>query len=155
MRRRITFGLVLLMLAVVQTAYAHEVRPGYLELRQTNTGMYAVLWKVPAVGEMRLSIHPRFPENCRPVGEVTSYGGGDSYAEHLNIACPGGRNGRTIAIDGLAATMADVLVRIKFTDGTTWTQRLKPSVPAAVVPKTAARIQTAGFYLQLRVQHNF
>jgi len=153
MRRRLTFGVVLLMLAVVQTAYAHEVRPGYLELRQADAGTYAVLWKVPAVGEMRLSIHPRFPENCRPVGEVTSYRGGDSYAEHLSIACPGGLNGRTIAIDGLAATMTDVLVRIEFADGTTWTQRLKPSVPAAVIPKTASRLETAGVYLKLGVEH--
>jgi hypothetical protein len=153
MRRRLTFKVALVMLALVQKVSAHEVRPAYLELRQTDGGMYAVLWKVPAVGEMRLSIHPRFPENCKPVGEVTSYGGGDSYAEHLNIACPGGLNGGTIAIDGLAATMTDVLVRIEFIDGTTWTQRLKPSVLAAVIPKTASRLQTAGVYLRLGVEH--
>jgi len=153
MRRRLTFKVALVMLALVQNVSAHEVRPAYLELRQTDGGMYAVLWKVPAIGEMRLSIHPRFPENCKPVGEVTSYRGGDSYAEHLNIACPGGLNGRTIAIDGLAATMTDVLVRIEFTDGTTWTQRLKPSAPAAMIPKTASRLQTAGVYLKLGVEH--
>jgi hydrogenase/urease accessory protein HupE len=153
MRRRLTLEMVVLMLAVVQTVYAHEVRPGYLELRQTDAGMYAVLWKVPAVGEMRLSIHPRFPENCRPVGEVTSYRGSDSYAERLSIACPGGLNGRTISIDGLGATMTDVLVRIEYADGTTWTQRLKPSAPAAVIPKTASRLQTAAVYLKLGVEH--
>ena len=153
MRRRLAFNVVLVMLASVQTVYAHEVRPGYLELRQTDTGMYAVLWKVPAVGETRLSIHPRFPENCSPVGEITSYYGGDSYAEHLSIACSGGLNGGTIAIDGLAATMTDVLVLIEFTDGTTWTQRLKPSAPAAVIPKTASRLQTAAVYLKLGVEH--
>jgi hydrogenase/urease accessory protein HupE len=141
------------MLAVVQTAYAHEVRPGYLELRETDAEMFAVLWKVPAVGEMRLSIHPRFPKNCRPVGEVTSYRGSDSYAERLSIACPGGLNGRRIAIHGLGATMTDVLVRIEFADGTTWTQRLKPSVPAAVIPETVTRLETAGVYLKLGVEH--
>ena len=153
MRRRLTFKVALVMLALVQNVSAHEVRPAYLELRQTDGGMYAVLWKVPAVGEMRLSIHPRFPENCKPLGEIASYRGSDSYAEHLNIACPGGLNGRTIAIDGLAATMTDVLVRIEFTDGATWTQRLKPSVPAAMIPKTASRLQTAGVYLKLGVEH--
>ena len=153
MYRRLTFALVLVMLAVVQTVYAHEVRPGYLELRQTDATMYTVLWKVPAVGEMRLSIHPVFPENCRPVGKVNSYRGADSYTERLSITCPGGLNGRTIAIDGLAATMTDVLVRIEFADGTTWTQRLKPSVPAAAIPKTASRLQTAGVYLKLGVEH--
>jgi hydrogenase/urease accessory protein HupE len=153
MYRRLIFAVVLVTLAVVQTAYAHEVRPGYLELRQMDVEAYAVLWKVPAVGEMRLSLHPLFPENCRPVGKVTSYRGHDSYAERLSIACPGGLNGRTIAIDGLAATMTDVLVRIEFADGTSWTQRLKPSVPAAVIPKTASRLETAGVYLKLGVEH--
>jgi hypothetical protein len=153
MQCRLRFGAVLVISAVVQTVYAHEVRPGYLELRQTDAGMYAVLWKVPAMGEMRLSIHPRFPENCRPVGEVTSYRGSDSYAERLSIACPGGLNGRTIAIDGLGATMTDALVRIEFADRTTWTQRLKPSAPAAVIPKAASRLQTAGVYLKLGVEH--
>jgi hypothetical protein len=153
MHRRLIFSVVLITLTVVQTVYAHEVRPGYLELRQIDADAYATLWKVPAVGKMRLSIHPLFPENCRPVGKVISYRGDDSYTERLSIACPGGLNGGTIAIDGLAATMTDVLVRIEFADGTTWTQRLKPSVPAAVIPKTASRLQTAGVYLKLGVEH--
>jgi len=153
MRHRLTFWVVLLMLATMPSAYAHEVRPGYLELRQTDAGMYAVLWKVPAVGEMRLSIHPRFPENCELAGDVDSYRASDSYTEHFSLACPGGLNGGTIAIDGLAATMTDVLVRIEFADGTTWTQRLKPSAPAALIPMTASRLQTAGVYLKLGVEH--
>jgi hypothetical protein len=153
MRHRLTFWVVLLMLAMAQPAYAHEVRPGYLELRQTDAGMYAVLWKVPAVGEMRLSIHPRFQENCKPAGDVDSYRASDSYAERFTLACPGGLNGGMIAIDGLAATMTDVLVRIEYADGTTWTQRLKPSAPAALIPVTASRLQTAGVYLKLGVEH--
>ena len=63
----------LVVTLVAQALFAHEVRPGYLELRQTATETYAVLWKVPAVGDMRLSIHPRFPENCKPASDVASY----------------------------------------------------------------------------------
>jgi hypothetical protein len=153
MRRRLIVALVLVMLAIVQTVYAHEVRPGYLELRQVDAEAYVGLWKAPAVGQMRLSIHPLFPENCKRVGESTHYLVADSYTENLCIACAGGLNGRRIAIAGLGATMTDVLVRIEFADGTTWTQRLKPSLPAAVIPKTASRLQTAGVYLTLGVEH--
>ena len=63
-----SFAVFFFLLAVAQTLCAHEVRPGYLELRQTDANTYAVLWKVPAVGDMRLSIHPRFPENCKTAG---------------------------------------------------------------------------------------
>ena len=47
---------------------AHEVRPAYLELRQTGTDTYDVLWKVPARGDnMRLGIYVEFPPNTAKV----------------------------------------------------------------------------------------
>ena len=52
---------------------AHEVRPAYLELRQTAPETYDVLWKVPARGaDLRLGIYvemPRgLPEGYRAAG---------------------------------------------------------------------------------------
>ena len=141
------------MLKASQTLYAHEVRPGYLELRQTQADMYAVLWKVPAVGDMRLSIHPRFPDNCKPAGDVTTYRAYDSYTEQLILACPGGLNGRTIAIDGLAATMTDVLARIERTDGSSQVERLTQSKPQMVVVASPGRLQVARVYTVLGIEH--
>jgi hydrogenase/urease accessory protein HupE len=152
MRCRRNFTVVVLMLAA-QALHAHEVRPGYLELRQTAADTYAVLWKVPAVGNMRLSIHPRFPENCKPAGDVASYHASDSYSERLSLTCPDGLNGGTIAIDGLAATMTDVLVRIDRTDGSTQVARLTQSVPTLVVDASPGRLQVARVYSVLGVEH--
>jgi len=45
---------------------AHEVRPGYLAVRQTGAESFDVLWKVPARGEMRLGLHARLPEVAVP-----------------------------------------------------------------------------------------
>ena len=146
------FTVVMVILAA-QALFAHEVRPGYLELRQTAANTYAVLWKVPAVGDMRLSIHPRFPENCKPAGDVASYRASDSYTERLSLACPGGLNGGTIAIDGLAATMTDVLVRIERADGAIQVARLTQSVPALVVDASPGRLQVARVYSVLGVEH--
>src|SRR2546430_3876494 len=122
MRRWRIFTVVAVTLAA-HALFAHEVRPAYLDLRQTAANTYTVLWKVPAVGDMRLSIHPRFPENCNPAGDVASYRASDSYTERLTLACPSALNGGKIAIDGLAATMTDVLVRIERTDGSTQVTR--------------------------------
>src|SRR6476660_1594620 len=152
MRRWRNFTVVVVMLAV-QALLAHEVRPAYLELRQTDAKSYAVLWKVPVVGDMRLSIHPRFPENCKPAGDVASYRASDSYTERLSLACPGGLNGGTIAIDGLAATMTDVLVRIERTDGSTQVARLTQSMPVLVVDASPGRWQVARVYSVLGVEH--
>jgi hypothetical protein len=38
-------GAILLALELVASAAAHEVRPGYLELRQTGPETYNVLWQ--------------------------------------------------------------------------------------------------------------
>ena len=152
MRRWRNFTVVVVMLAG-QTLLAHEVRPAYLELRQTDAKSYAVLWKVPAVGDMRLSIHPRFPENCKPAGDIATYRASDSYTERLSLACPGGLNGGTIAIDGLAATMTDVLVRIERTDGSAQIARLTQSVSVLVVDASPGRLQVARVYSVLGVEH--
>src|SRR5512137_2941059 len=43
---------------------AHEVRPAYLEMRETAPDTFDVTWKVPARGEYRLSLHARLPGEC-------------------------------------------------------------------------------------------
>ena len=42
----------------VLPALAHEVRPAYLELRESASGELDVLWKTPMIGDMRLSLAP-------------------------------------------------------------------------------------------------
>ena len=51
----VCFGAILVALS--SPVSGHEVRPAYLELRQTGSETYDVLWKVPARGDnMRLGI---------------------------------------------------------------------------------------------------
>jgi hypothetical protein len=62
-------SLVLLVLLFLPSlAYAHEVRPGYLELRESESGVFSTTWKVPARGDYRLAIRPSYPEFCRQIG---------------------------------------------------------------------------------------
>ncbi len=153
MRRRRNLAVCFFMLAASQIIYAHEVRPGYLELRQTEANIYAVLWKVPAVGDMRLSIHPRFPDSCKPVGDVAGYLAYDSWTERLILECPGGLNGRRIAIEGLAATMTDVLVRIERADGSSQVERLTQSKPQLLVMASPGKLHVARVYTVLGIEH--
>jgi hydrogenase/urease accessory protein HupE len=134
-------------------AWGHEVRPGYLELRQTGADSWSVLWKVPAQGEMRLSIHPRFPENCALASEPIALQAGGGYTERTSIACKGGLAGHAIGIDGLSATMTDVLVRMEGLDGTAQITRLTPSAPSFVVEAAPSALEVAGTYLVLGVEH--
>lgn len=49
--------------------------------------------------------------------------------------------------------MTDVLARIEFADGTSWTQRLTPQQPEAVIPLRQTELSVAGVYLELGVGH--
>jgi hypothetical protein len=134
-------------------AFGHEVRPGYLELRQTGGDTWSVLWKVPALGDMRLSIHPLLPGNCANASEPVAFQSDGAYTERTAIVCPGGLVGRSIGIGGLAATMTDVLVRSVRVDGSVQVARLTPSVPAFVLEAVPGALQVARTYTVLGIEH--
>lgn len=153
MRRTALFVVALLAMGVVGLARAHEVRPGYLELRQTEPEIYDVLWKVPARGDLRLGLYVRLPENCQPITPIAHYGTEGAFLERWTIRCAGRLAGRSIAIEGLSTTLTDVLVRLEQSDGTTLVARLTPSAPSFVVEAAPSRAQVAGTYLGLGIEH--
>src|SRR4029434_11362961 len=56
---------ILFLLLFSATAVAHEVRPAYLELRQTGPETYDALWKVPGRGvDLRLGLYVELPSVC-------------------------------------------------------------------------------------------
>lgn len=68
-------GLLIFMwlVAIGHNAFAHEVRPAYLEIHQTGPEFYEVLWKVPALGEdARLAIYIELPEGTHDVAAPRS-----------------------------------------------------------------------------------
>ncbi|WP_331371397.1 HupE/UreJ family protein [Sinorhizobium chiapasense] len=132
-------------------ALAHEVRPAYLELREERPGEYSVLWKVPMQGEMRLGLDPVFSGETRASARVGRAASGAAI-EHWTLTAPALR-GQTLSIDGLEATMTDALARVEYLDGTSWTQRLTPREPAALIPIADAALDVARVYLKLGVEH--
>lgn len=152
-------GLLLLLtgLGLAGPLAAHEVRPGYLELRELSAGRYEVLWKHPAGGEVQISLTPVFPAECRDAGVGGAGGGGQQATGVALIArtvlvCEGGIRGKVLAVEGLAATITDVLVRIHHADGVVETRLLRPASPSVTVGGATGwgRVMS---YLRLGVQH--
>jgi hydrogenase/urease accessory protein HupE len=149
---------VLLILVLLATfapgVFAHEVRPAYLELRQTGTETYDALWKVPGRDEnLRLGLYVELPAGCANVTEPRGSMVNDAFTERWTVNCPGGLTGGTIHIAGLSATLTDVLVRLERTDGTTQVTRLMPSAPSFVVEAAVGAMAVAGTYTVLGVEH--
>jgi HupE / UreJ protein len=133
--------------------FAHEVRPAYLELRETTTGEFSVLWKTPARGEMRLALSPEFSASHKNSTPLVTRQTETAAMQTWNIRTNEALRGQTVRILGLERTMTDVLVRIEFADGSSWVQRLTPSNPVATVPVEQSAWEVAGQYSKLGVEH--
>jgi len=116
-------ALAFILLAVLRgVAVAHEARPAYLEVKETAPGRYDLLWRTPVLSGMRLPIRLKTPDGVRVVGEPVVQELSDSLLERRTLdAGPGGLAGKRIEFPGLQATITDVLVRVLYLDGRTWT----------------------------------
>jgi hydrogenase/urease accessory protein HupE len=152
--KRALLVLILFAAFLCGPAEAHEMRPAYLELRQTGAETYDVLWKVPGRGEnLRLGLYVEFPADAKNVTEPRGAMINNALTERWSVQRAGGLHGSTIHIAGLSATMTDVLVRLERLDGTTQVTRLTPSVPSFVVETAPHAMQIARTYLVLGVEH--
>jgi hydrogenase/urease accessory protein HupE len=145
--------ILVLLVTFAPGAFAHEVRPAYLELRQTGPEIYEGLWKVPGQGDLRLGIYVELPATCTHVTEPRGSMVNNAYSERWTVKCPRGLDGSTIHIAGLSGTMTDALVRVERLDGTTQVTRLTPSAPSFVVEAAPRALQVARTYLVLGIEH--
>ena len=148
------FSLLILLITFAPAAFAHEMRPAYLELRQTAADTYDVLWKVPGKGDkLRLGLFVDLPEGSRNITEPRASMINNAFTERWSVTRPGGMTGGTITIAGLSSSMTDVLVRLQRLDGTTQVSRLLPSAPSFVVQAVPQSTQVAMTYLKLGIEH--
>jgi hypothetical protein len=132
---------------------AHELQPGYLELRERGNG-YDVLWKVPSVGaDARMPIAPVFPDTCRQRGEARSERAGTAWLYSARIECQAGLAGQTIGIDGLEAFATDVLLRVQHADGSVETHVVKPAQASVMLRTANDGRRGIGAYLYLGIEH--
>lgn len=137
----------------VAPAAAHEVRPAYLEIRETAAGEYDILWKTPAQGVMRLALDVVLPEGCETVGAPRTILVDASVLARWREICPDGLVGKEIGVDRLDATLTDALVRFEPLTGSAITLRLTPDQPSALIPAKQAWTDVAGAYFVLGVEH--
>ena len=152
MKGSLTLGLLLVFVA--EGAFAHEVRPAYLEMRQIGVETYDVLWKVPGRGDdLRFGVYVKLPGNCRKTSEIQTNVANNAFTDRWSVRCNDGLTGQTVLIDGLSSTVIDVLVRLQRLDGTTQVMRLTPTTPSFTVESAPSRSQLAATYMSLGVEH--
>jgi len=153
MIRKTVIGFILFCLA--NFSFADEIRPGYLELKESSHNIFSVLWKVPAKGINKLTLYAQLPDNCTHKTQQTARLVNASYIQRWMVICEGGLHNKTISITGLDATNTDVLLHLEFNNGVSHTAQLKltPSNRFYKVPVEASTLQVVATYIGLGFGH--
>jgi hydrogenase/urease accessory protein HupE len=145
--------LVLVQMVAVRPAATDELRPAYLDIRETAADEFAVVWKVPALGELRLGIYVQLPGSCKPKAEPIRTIQAGAFFERWSVVCVGGLKSKEISVDGLRSSVTDAVARIEYRDGTTQVARVTPENPTILVTGTQTGLEVAKTYLLLGVDH--
>ena len=112
------------------TAAGHEMRPAYLELKETAGGKYSIVWRTPVISQQRLPVTLKLPVALKETKPPNLRGMADSLIERRWVdAGPNGLAGQRIDFVGLDATTTNVLVRLEMLDGKNWTTIVHPPQP--------------------------
>jgi len=153
-RRLLLTVLVLIGCLPATSVYADEIRPALLDIKEQNTGLFAVTWKVPMRGNRVLAITPILPESLELLGSPSVQqmpGALIEQATYKNNAAS--LTGQTILIEGLSALQTDVLLLVQLQDGSQHSAILRPSSPEFTIPLQASKLKVAVDYWRMGTIH--
>ncbi len=154
MKIRLPFFIFLfLFFATGLKSFAHEIRPAFLQIVQTDQTHYNVYWKIPRLGDKIPSISVVFPDSFKveTLKQPNPTSGFIIYAYRINSEAP--INGQIIRIDGLNKTLIDVLVNVDLLNGEKISFMLQPDQPSYIIPEKETLLGTVKTYLILGVEH--
>lgn len=155
--RRAGGGAVLIALLTVltlpATSRADELRPGYMELTESDPGEWRVAWKLPltSLPDARPPA-PVFPASCRLQSDPDISVLQMAVVGSAALICDGGLQGESIGMPALLG-QADMLVRIQPLGTGSQALRLTARAPVAVIARTTGTARVPGTYFVLGLEH--
>jgi hypothetical protein len=136
------------------TLQAHEVRPGYLEIKENADHSLQIVWKQPTMGEYSLPLHPAISAGwlIDSLAEV-------SYTESYLIKrwrIPANHellDAQVINISGLEKTITDVLVQVSLLNDISFTYLIKPIQPFVKLHLSKPQPPPVWQFIQLGIYH--
>ena len=131
---------------------AHEIRPAYLEISEFSNRV-EIFWKQPVSGESGIYLTPVLSSGWLTDSASENSSSGSTLIRQWKIKTIRSVAGQTITIDGLKNTITDVLVNIRFADGTRITRIIRPSDPSFLINKFQQSALPVFDYLRLGIEH--
>jgi hydrogenase/urease accessory protein HupE len=138
---------------IAGSAAAHPLAPALLEIVEQAPGRADVRWKTPSAAVPGAALRPLLPAQCTAVGAPEERADGTALVRHWEVACSAPLSGSSMAVEGIGASRADVVLRIALADGRTFNTVLSPGQPAFVVPMRDPPLAISWRYLALGFEH--
>jgi hydrogenase/urease accessory protein HupE len=142
-----------LTLAAAAPALAHQFAPALLEIEERSADEAAVRWKQPAVRVQGSQLRPVLPVECEGIGDPVVQKEGTGLRARWRMRCPGGLAGKSVGVEGIASSQADVLLRITLRDGRRIRHVLKAEAPSFTIDADSSRTGVFKDYAALGVEH--
>lgn len=142
-----------IVVLVLQSASAHEMRPAYLSIQEDAPTEFSVLFKTPMQGNARLALSALFSGKIENLTPIVSHPTSDAMVQTWHMRTLEPLAGQIVLIDGLQNTVTDALVRVQFANGNSWTARLTPSEPSAVIPASQSAWGVFATYVRHGIGH--
>lgn len=134
-------------MAFAMPAMPHEVRPAYLEIRQTGSASYTITWKQPTMGNMAVHLEPHLSNGWLEDPPTDQYVAAGSLIRTWIVE---GKleslSGQTISVEGLEGTITDVFVRVRLANEAGFDAIVRPDAPTLKIsPTNGTRLSLIGF----------
>ena len=144
--------IVLLLLSV--SAHAHDARPNYVQLVETEGLTFNANWKVPASVPGGALPYPSLPADCASERQPIWRQVGGEYAGQQKFRCSEPLSGRSVGIEFPSINPSlSTVYRIRLANGEEHLQVLKPDESEWTVPAAEERFTIAREYTALGIEH--
>ena len=128
---------------------AHETRPAYLEITQTDEQQYHFIFRQPRIAGRYLGLG--VVSNCLMLGEMQHEAKTAALETRWDASCEAGLFASGIRVSGLERTLIDTLVLVQLLDGSITNLILTPREP--MLEATGGGIPFVPAYFGLGVEH--
>jgi hydrogenase/urease accessory protein HupE len=152
---RLIAGMLLgvLLLALAPSAFADELRPGYLEFTQKDEARWNLVWKVPLAAGVPAQSRPVLPRSCEITGPPRREVSQRAMVSRYDVRCTATVAGSRIGLANFAASRTDVLLRVAPLGRPVQAARLTGSEPTAEIRARASAWQVARSYFVTGIEH--
>jgi hydrogenase/urease accessory protein HupE len=148
------FGLLLALFLTSGTpARADELKPGYIEFTQVNQSQWRLVWKAPMRGGVLPATQPMLPSGCQFSGQAIRQKDLLAVTSQFEIVCSGDVAGKKIGLSSMDVVQTDILLRVAPLHRPVQIFQLNSANPSATIQTRSGRLQVAGTYFRIGVEH--